>query len=238
VIEVNRKLVVSVVVPAHNEAENISTVLRAARAAREVDEIIVVDDGSRDDTTVVARREGAVVVRHERNRGKGAAMRTGRDRAKGDVLIFLDGDLRNVTPSKIRRIAAPFRKGCDFVKTRFDRRGGRVTRLTAQPLLGHFFPEIDAGFDQPLSGQIGISKRLVSRLDLENDSGVDIGLLIDACETGAEVKEVYFGRLEHDERELKDLESSARAVSRTILDRAHRYGKVERAMEEIVGEAS
>jgi glucosyl-3-phosphoglycerate synthase len=238
VIEVNQKLVVSVIVPAHNEAENISTVLQAAHAAQEVDEIIVVDDGSQDDTGAVARRAEVTVVRHEENRGKGAAMRTGRDRARGDVLVFLDADLKNVTPSRIRRIMGPFRKGCDFVKTRFDRRGGRVTRLTAQPLLGHFFPDIGERFEQPLSGQIGITKRLMGRLDVEEDSGVDIGLLIDACEKGAVVKEVYFGRLEHDERDLKDLEASARAVSRTILDRAHRYGKVERAIGEIVGEAS
>jgi glucosyl-3-phosphoglycerate synthase len=238
VIEVKQKLVVSVIVPAHNEAKHISTVLQAARAAQEVDEIIVVDDGSQDDTSAVARRTQVTVVRHEKNRGKGAAMRTGRDRARGDVLVFLDADLKNVTPSRIRRIVGPFRRGCDFVKTRFDRRGGRVTRLTAQPLLGHFFPEIGKSFEQPLSGQIGITKRLMRRLDLEDDSGVDVGLLIDACEKGAEVREVYFGRLEHDERELKDLEASARAVSRTILDRAHRYGKVERAIGEIVGEAS
>jgi glycosyltransferase involved in cell wall biosynthesis len=237
-IEVNRKLKVSVVVPAHNEAEHVATVVQAAKATPDVDEVIVVDDGSRDDTAAVARREGADVVRHDGNRGKGAAMRTGRDRAKGDVLIYLDADLKNVTPSKIQRLTEPFKKGCDFVKSRFDRRGGRVTRLTAQPLLGHFFPEIDERFEQPLSGQIGVTKRLMSKLDLEDDFGVDIGLLIDACENGSDVEEVYFGHLKHDERELKDLESSARAVSRTILDRAQRYRKVDKALDEIAKEAS
>jgi glycosyltransferase involved in cell wall biosynthesis len=237
-IEVNQKLKVSVVIPAHNEAEHVTKVVQAARATRDVDEVIVVDDGSRDDTAAVARRGGADVVRHDNNRGKGAAMRTGRDRAKGDILIYLDADLKNVTPAKIQRLTDPFKIGCDFVKTRFDRRGGRVTRLTAQPLLGHFFPEIDESFEQPLSGQIGVTKRLMTKLDLEDDFGVDIGLLIDACQKGADVQEVYFGHLQHDERELKDLESSARAVSRTILDRAQKYGKVDRAFEEIAKEAS
>jgi glycosyltransferase involved in cell wall biosynthesis len=237
-IEVNQKLNVSVVVPAHNEAQHVSRVIQAAKAAPEIDEIIVVDDGSEDDTAVVARSEGAKVICHESNRGKGAAMETGRDRARGDILIYLDADLKNVTPAKIQRIIEPFKKGCDFVKTRFDRRGGRVTRLTAQPLLGHFFSDIEGKFEQPLSGQIGITKRLMTKLDLEEDFGVDIGLLIDACEKGADVQEVYFGGLQHDERELKDLESSARAVSRTILDRAHKYGKVNGAIEEIVKEAS
>jgi glycosyltransferase involved in cell wall biosynthesis len=237
-IEIAQKLKVSVVVPAHNEAQHVSKVIQAAKATPEVDEVIVVDDGSQDDTAAVARREGADVVRHDDNHGKGAAMRTGRDRAGGDILIYLDADLKNVTPAKIQRLTDPFKKGCDFVKTRFDRRGGRVTRLTAQPLLGHFFPEIDKTFDQPLSGQIGVTKRLMTKFDLEDDFGVDIGLLIDACQQGADVQEVYFGHLQHDERELKDLEPSARAVSRTILDRAQKYRKVDKALEEIAKEAS
>lgn len=161
-------------------------------------------------------------------------MTTGCRGAKSDILIFLDGDLQNITPDKIRRIIAPFEQGVDFVKTRFERRGGRVTQLTARPMLGHFFPEIDEQFDQPLSGQIGIRRDLMSRLELETDLGVDLGLLIDAVEAGARVTEVYIGALEHDERELGDLEGMAKAVSRVILDRAARYHRVEGAFEEVV----
>jgi hypothetical protein len=68
---------VAVVIPAKDEQERIATTVAAARTIPGVDEIIVVDDGSRDDTARAARSAGATVVRHTRNRGKGAAMRTG-----------------------------------------------------------------------------------------------------------------------------------------------------------------
>jgi hypothetical protein len=126
------------------------------------------------------------------------------------------------------RILQPFTQGYDFIKTRFDRRGGRVTHLTAMPLLGRFFPEIEAQFEQPLSGQIGIKKELINRIELEDDFGVDVGLLIDAVEMGARVKQVCFGSLLHDERELHDLDHSARAVSRVIIDRAARYHRLDK----------
>lgn len=232
-IEIHQKLSVGVVIPAHNEAPFVSAVIRAARGAEEVDEVLVVDDGSRDGTGDVAAREGARVVTHETNKGKGAAMQTGCRKSQSDVLIYLDGDLQSITPEKVERMIEPFKEGVDFVKTRFERRGGRVTQLTARPLLRHFFPEIDERFEQPLSGQIGIKKELMSRLELEDDMGVDVGLLIDVVERGARVAEVCIGSLKHDERELKGLEGMAEAVSRVVLDRAARYHRLDEAMEEI-----
>lgn len=233
-IEIHLKLSISVVIPAYNEAPFIATVIGVARSVPEVDEVLVVDDGSTDATAEAAAEAGARVVSHEQNRGKGAAMHTGCRSAQSDVLIYLDGDFQNITPEKIRRIIEPFKEGVDFVKTRFERRGGRVTQLTARPMLGHFFPGIDKRFDQPLSGQIGIKKELLNRLELEADMGVDLGLLIDAVEGGARVTEVCIGALQHDERELKDLQGMAQAVSRVILDRAARYHRVEEAIEEVV----
>lgn len=222
-IEVTHRYRLSVIIPAHNEENHVGHVVSSARALPEVDEVVVVDDGSDDETASVAKRQGARIVRHDGRRGKGAAMKTGALQARGDILIYLDGDLPNLTPEKIRKIITPFRDGADFVKTRFDRRGGRVTQLTARPLLGHFFPDIEKRFEQPLSGQIGITRSLLDRLELEDDFGVDIGLLIDAYHLHADIREVYFGSLRHDERNLKELEPSARAVSRVVLDRASRY---------------
>lgn len=234
VIEIHQKLSVGVVIPAFNEAPFISKVVQAARAVEAVDEVLVVDDGSGDETAEVAREAGAEVVSHDSNCGKGAAMRTGCRSAESDVLVYLDADLQNISAAKIDRIIQPFTEGVDFVKTRFERRGGRVTQLTARPMLGHFFPEIDRRFDQPLSGQIGIKRKLMREIDLEEDLGVDLGLLIDVMEKGAQVAEVSIGALEHDERELKDLEGMARAVSRVILDRAARYHRVDGAIEDLV----
>lgn len=174
-IEIRQKLSVSVIIPAHNEADNIKTVISATKKVREVDEILVVNDGSTDDTVNVAKKCGAKVISIIENKGKGHAMKIGGARSKGDVLVFLDADLKNITPEKIRKIIDPFRDLYDFVKTRFDRRAGRVTELTAKPLLGHFFPKIEKNFSQPLSGQIGIRKELFKKLTLEDDYGWMLG---------------------------------------------------------------
>jgi glucosyl-3-phosphoglycerate synthase len=230
-IEIRKKLSVSVIIPAHNEEKGIAAVVNAAKHVNEVDEIIVVNDGSVDNTSRVAKKCGARVVDLDENRGKGYAIRRGLEKAKGDVLIFLDADLANINPLKILKIIEPFRDMCDFVKTKFDRAGGRVTRLTAKPLLGHFFPEIEKSFEQPLSGQFGIRKDLIKRIHLEDDFGVDVGILIDVVQMGAKTKEVYFGRLTHDERNLSELDNTAKQVSRVILDRAAKYNRLEEGIE-------
>ena len=230
-IEVKKKLTVSVIIPAHNEEDHINTVISAAKKVRGVDEIIVVDDGSTDNTATVAKDAGADVIVLPMNRGKGNAIKTGSEKAKGDVLIFLDADLTNITPNKIQKIIEPFSDLYEFVKTKFDRVGGRVTRLTAKPLLGHFFPEIERNFEQPLSGQFGITKNIMKKIQLEDDFGVDVGILIDAVQIGARAKEVYFGHLAHDERTLQELDDTAKQVSRVILDRAAKYNRLEKGIE-------
>lgn len=232
-IEVRRKLSVSLIIPAHNEEKHIKTIIVAAKKVKEIDEIIVVDDGSIDNTSSVARKAGARVIFLDENRGKGHAIKIGSQKAKGDVLVFLDADLANITPNKISKIIDPFKEMYDFVKTKFDRKGGRVTRLTAKPLLGHFFPEIEKDFEQPLSGQFAIMKNLLKKIQLEDDFGVDVGILIDAVQLGARTKEVYFGRLAHDQRTLSDLDETAKQVSRVILDRAAKYNRLEKGIEVI-----
>ena len=94
---------VAVVIPARNEADRIQATVTAALGLPAVGVVIVVDDGSKDGTAGAARSAGAVVTRHARNRGKGAAMETGaeavalldqrerRDRPRH--LLFLDADL-------------------------------------------------------------------------------------------------------------------------------------------------
>jgi dolichyl-phosphate beta-glucosyltransferase len=86
----------SVVIPAYNEAARVGPgLLRAARflAARGTPyELLVVDDGSRDETVAVAESAGARVVRHTRNRGKGAAVRTGLQAAAGERVLVSDAD--------------------------------------------------------------------------------------------------------------------------------------------------
>jgi glycosyltransferase involved in cell wall biosynthesis len=98
---------VAVVIPAKDESARIAATVRAATAIDGVDLVVVVDDGSRDGTAQAARLAGADVTRHERNRGKGAAMQTGAayvarhevalvgvDGASPRALLFVDADRR------------------------------------------------------------------------------------------------------------------------------------------------
>ena len=230
-IELRKKFMISVIIPAHNEQDNIENVINSVKKRNEVDEIIVIDDGSIDATVSIAKRCGVKVISTRENRGKGYAMKLGASRATGDILLFLDADFKNIDPKKVGSLIEPFRDMCDFVKTRFDRKGGRVTLLTAKPLLEHFFPEIAQRFEQPLSGQIGIKKDLLEKMTIEYDYGVDVGILIDAVELGAKTEEIHLGYLEHDERELETLDVTAKQVTRVILDRAAKYKRLERGTD-------
>ena len=82
----------SIVIPAKNEAATIGTVVTTARESFPDAEIIVVDDGSTDDTVDVARGAGAIIVQHPESLGNGAAVKTGARTATGDIIALMDGD--------------------------------------------------------------------------------------------------------------------------------------------------
>jgi glycosyltransferase involved in cell wall biosynthesis len=96
---------VSIVIPAMNEADAIAGVVSGLRAAADWREIIVVDDGSADDTAGKAREAGACVVRHPYNKGNGAAVKTGIRRASGDYVLIIDADGQH-PPGDAQRIVA------------------------------------------------------------------------------------------------------------------------------------
>jgi glycosyltransferase involved in cell wall biosynthesis len=216
---------VSVVIPAYNEEKGISKVIQAAKNSEFVNEVIVVDDGSDDDTTRVALTSGAKVFRSDSNKGKGNAMNIGLLKSQGDVIAFLDGDLTDITSEKVNTLVAPALNGYDFAKASFDRSSGRITELTAKPLLGIFFPEID--FQQPLSGQIAIKRELARKLNFESGFNVDIALLIDAIMAGHKVKEVHLGKLDHEKKDLNELKEMARTIAQTIISHASKYGRFD-----------
>ncbi len=87
----------SVIMPVFNEEATIEEILQQVRAVNLADEIIVVDDGSTDRTRELLKAQEnqprTIVIYHDRNQGKGAAVRTGFDRATGDILLIQDADL-------------------------------------------------------------------------------------------------------------------------------------------------
>ncbi len=226
----------TVVIPALNEARNIEFVIELAKRSPAVGEIIVVDDGSIDDTRDCALRSGARVVTSSLL-GKGASMEDGFLESNGDIVVYLDGDLRGLASDLIERLVEPIQDGsADFVKARFSRSAGRVTTLTAKPLMETFFPEL-AYFAQPLGGIIAVRRSALEQLTFEADYGVDLALLIDARFLGLRLAEVDIGHLEHDSQTLEALGKMAKQVARALLHRAEKHGRLHirqvREVEEI-----
>ncbi len=216
---------VSVVIPALNESRRIASVVAFALADPVTAEVVVVDDSSIDDTADLARAAGARVVTSSML-GKGASMLDGAGVAQRDVLVYLDGDLAGLRPGLVSDMARPLLAGeADFVKARFGRSGGRVTELTAKPMLKVFFPEL-ADLRQPLGGIIAARRALLQQLPFEDGYGVDIGLLIDASRAGARIAEVDIGSLENDSQPLLDLTLMANEVARVIYSRARAAGRL------------
>ncbi len=95
-IEARKKFSVSVVIPAYNEENNIEKVINAVKKRKEVDEIIVVDDGSVDVTSEIAHSCEVEVITLPKNQGKGNAMKEGASKATGDIILFIDADYKNI----------------------------------------------------------------------------------------------------------------------------------------------
>lgn len=99
---------ISVVISARDEDDAIGRIISGTREAlsRQSHEIIVVNDGSVDSTAEIARSNGAIVVSHEGNHGKGVAMKTGAETSRGDIIVFLDADGAH-DPHDIPSVIAP-----------------------------------------------------------------------------------------------------------------------------------
>ncbi|MBO7210008.1 MAG: glycosyltransferase [Methanobrevibacter sp.] len=216
---------VSIVIPAFNEEATVAKVVSVARKLSYVDEVIVVDDGSTDRTVEEAENAGATVISHIMNEGKGSAIKTGFKYSHGNIVAFIDADVSNFTSEKIDKIIRPILEDrTDITKTKFARESGRVTELTAKPLLGFFFPELN--YEQPLSGQFAGKRSALSKIRFEKDYGVDVGIVLDADVHGIKILEVDIGDICHDMSPLADLNKMANEVVRTIIDRAVEYGRV------------
>ena len=134
---------VSVIIPAFNEEETVARVVEVVKKAKYVDEIIVVNDGSYDNTAEEALKAGAVVINHKENKGKGEALWTGYNQAECDIIAFIDADIHNLTSKKVESMIEPILLGkTEITKTKFARESGRVTELTAKPLLNYFSPKL------------------------------------------------------------------------------------------------
>jgi glucosyl-3-phosphoglycerate synthase len=229
---------VSVCIPARDEGSTVGSVVRAVvqpflathGGNGLVDEVIVLDDGSLDDTAEQAHDAGARVVAGPGGAGgKGQAMGAALAAAAGDVVVFLDADVANTTPAFVTGLLGPLltTEQVALVKGFYTRPlhgeptgGGRVTELVARPVLELLFPEL-SWVRQPLAGETAAHRWVFEKLGFAGGYGVELGLLIDVASdlgVGA-LAQVDLGERIHRNRPLHELRPQAVDVLRAALER-------------------
>ncbi|MER7340539.1 glucosyl-3-phosphoglycerate synthase [Streptomyces sp. NPDC000075] len=239
---------VSVVLPALDEEATVGEIVEVIRRdlieappVPLVDELVVVDSGSADRTAEVAAKAGARVVHRDEIlprvpavRGKGEVLWRSLLATTGDVVCFIDADLRDFSSAFVSGIVGPLLTDpqVQFVKAMYDRplgdapgQGGRVTELVARPLLNLHWPQL-AGFVQPLGGEYAVRRSLLERLPFPVGYGVELGLLVDALHTvGLDaMAQVDVGVRLHKHQSGQALGRMAAAIYRTAqlrLSRGH-----------------
>jgi len=191
---VKRKVKHSLIIPAYNEEEGLPVVLSDVfKLIDENFEVIVVDDGSTDRTKDVAEKFPCRVITHERNSGKGEAMRTGIREAKGENIIFIDAD-NTYPPEGILEIAKALDRYDMALASRkmgqnnipaFNRVGNAIFRNSIRYLYGF------KGYD-PLTGLYGLKKIYLESMRLESPGfGIESEICIKAARMGLKVKDIY-----------------------------------------------
>lgn len=243
---------ISACLPALNEAETIGPIVSSIR--RElvdrmplIDEVVVVDSRSEDDTARLAEEAGAIVVQDdevlpalEPAKGKGEALWKSLFVLKGDLIVWLDADIENFDPRFVYGTLGPLLMVPDigYVKAFYDRpirvgdevrasQGGRVTELTARPLLNLFWPEL-AGVVQPLSGEYASRRTILEQVPFLTGYGVEIGMLIDVAHRfGADaIAQVDLDVRIHRNQDISSLSRMAFAVLQAAISRLADAGKI------------
>ncbi|MFI0505759.1 glucosyl-3-phosphoglycerate synthase [Streptomyces albogriseolus] len=245
---------VSVVLPALDEEATVGEIVSVIRhdlvlQTPLVDEVVVVDSGSTDRTAEAAAAAGATVVHRDAILpripavpGKGEVLWRSLLVTRGDIVCFVDADLRDFSSDFVTGIVGPLLTdpGLQLVKAMYDRpmtladgsttgagaaQGGRVTELMARPLLNMHWPQL-AGFVQPLGGEYAARRSLLEQLPFPVGYGVELGMLVDALHlVGLDaLAQVDVGVRKHRHQDGQALGRMAAAIYRTAqlrLARAH-----------------
>lgn len=183
----------TIIIPAYNEEQGLPVVLeKILKLIDDSFEILIVDDGSTDNTAAVARRYPCRLIRHKVNRGKGAAMKTGIQNARGENIIFIDAD--DTYPAEtILEIAAALEDYDYVVASRskgkqnipaFNRIGNAIFRNSIRYIYG--FKAYD-----PLTGLYGLKKMHLEKMDLHSRGfGIESEIAIKAAAMGLKIKDI------------------------------------------------
>ena len=243
-----QNVTVSLALPALNEEGTVGKVITTAK--RELmervpllDEIVLIDSNSKDKTREIANELGIPVYIHQEilpqygaRIGKGEALWKSLYVTRGDIILWIDTDIVNIHPRFLYGILGPLllRPDIVFVKGYYRRPitlngktessgGGRVTELTARPLLNLFYPEL-SGVIQPLSGEYGGRRSALEQMPFSSGYGVETGLLIDILEKYGlnAIGQVDLLERVHHNQKLEALSKMAFAIIQTVVRRLER----------------
>ncbi len=238
-------------VPAREEAATIAGIVRplvALRDAGVIDQVVVLDDDSRDGTGALAAAHGAEVIRPAALLpafgpvlGKGDAMWRALSVLTGELVCFVDGDSEDFGAHFATGLLGPLvcAEGVRFVKGFYRRPfksadarvaptgGGRVTELTARPLLAAFHPEL-ADVRQPLAGEFAARRELLERMAFCTGYAVEMGLLLDVYAAAGidALAQVDLDVRQNRHQSIADLAPMAAAVLAAVTSRLRREGRL------------
>lgn len=248
-----QNLTISVGLPTLNEAETIAKEIMTVRSMFMdlyplVDELAVVDSGSTDETRDIAKEYGADVYEASDYLpevgvcyGKGENLWKSLYLLKGDILLWLDADIKNISPKFVYGLLGPILANPEigYVKGFYERPlklehimrpsgGGRVTEILIRPLFNLFLPEL-SGLVQPLSGEYAGRREILEQVPFFVGYGVETGLLIDISRKfGLDViAQIDLDKRIHRNQRLEALSRMSFGILQVFLNRAQALGKLE-----------
>jgi glycosyltransferase involved in cell wall biosynthesis/nucleotide-binding universal stress UspA family protein len=254
-----RNYTISLALPALNEQETVGNVITTIKLALMdelplLDEIVLIDSNSSDNTRQIAAELDVPVYIHQEilaNElgsfpGKGEALWKSLYVTKGDIIAWIDTDIRNIHPRFVYGLLGPLLRWdtIQYVKGFYRRPikidgvlraggGGRVTELVARPLLNLFFPEL-SGIVQPLSGEYAGRRAALEQLPFFSGYGVETGLLIDTLSRFGlhAIAQVDLRERIHHNQPLANLSRMSFAILQVFIERLEARNKV-RLLEEV-----
>ncbi len=185
-------MIIDAIVPAYNEERTIGNVISVLKEVKEIHQIIVVNDHSKDATSYIAKQMGVIVIDLPNNLGKGGALKVGAEYSQGDYLLFIDADLIGLKTYHIKQILEPILlKRAETTVGIFN--SGRLSTDLAQKITPF------------LSGQRVIKRELFQNIAALDESryGVEIAITKHILKEKISMEEVYLDNLTHPMKEEK-----------------------------------
>ena len=248
-----RNLKISLCIPTLNEEKTIGKeiVIFSSELVQRyplLDEIAVIDSDSSDQTREVAAAFGAqvhlsrdILPGYGEQRGKGENLWKAIYQLTGDIIVYIDADIKNIHPRFVYGLVAPliFRPEIHYVKAFYDRPlassqgirpsgGGRVTEILIRPLFSLFFPELTA-LIQPLSGEYAVRRQVLDKIPFPIGYGVETSHLIDVYHRWGlwAIAQTDLDRRVHRNQPTRDLGKMAFGILQTFLRRVEALGVLE-----------